>query len=195
MIPHRALLFLGVMVVGCASSQMTSMSEPAGKGKQYQRFIVWARVEDPYLRRQMERRVVQRLEEAGAEAFVSIDLLPPTRGYSESDINTVLWAKGIEGFLILSVNESAPSRVPGASGSVAGGGNHPKASLQSELFDVLYQRRAWVSMARTKESEDATFERVAPFCDEVVERMLADKLLSRKGRQSPFLTNGGSAEQ
>ncbi|HSE45148.1 MAG TPA: hypothetical protein VLA89_07445 [Gemmatimonadales bacterium] len=180
----RALLFLGIMVIGCASTRMTSVIDPAGEGKQYQRLIVWAKVADRNTRGRMERQVVQRLEEAGAEGASSLDLLPPTREYSESEITTVLWARGMEGFLILSWNESAASHVSTSAGTDAGGGTRSWASLQCELFDVLYQRRVWSATARTKERDGATFESVAPYCDRIVERMVADGLISRTGRQS-----------
>lgn len=195
MIQYRALLFLGITVIGCASIPVTSEIDSAGKGKQYQRFIVLAKVADLDMRRQMERRVVQRLEEAGAEGAASLDLLPPTKEYSESEITTVLWAKGIEGFLILSVNESARSPSSASPGTGAGTSTRSWASFQSELFDVLYQQRAWTSIARTRESDVATFKTVAPYCDKIVEQMLADKLLMRKGRQSRLSPNGESAER
>ena len=192
MIPYRPLLFLCIMAIGCASIPMTSVTDPAGKGKQYQRFIVWAKVSDLNMRREMERRVAQRLEEAGAECASSLDLLPPTTEYSDNDITTVLWARGIEGFLILSVNESARSHVSASPGTAEGNKAHSWVSIQSELFDVLHQRRAWASMARTKESDDASLETVARYCDKIVEQMLADKLLLQKQRPSPSL-NGSSA--
>ena len=195
MIHYRALLFLGIMVIGCASVPMTSVIDPAGKGKQYQRFIVLAKVADLDMRRQMERRIVQRLEEAGAEGDASLDLLPPTREYSESDITTVLWAKGIEGFLILTVNETDRSRVSASPGTAGGSSPRSRASFHSELFDVLQQQRAWASVVRTKESDVATFKTVAPYCDKIVEQMLTDKLLPQKGRQSRSSPNGASAER
>lgn len=180
---HRygAILSLFLMVFGCASARMTSVTDPAGKGKRYQRFIVFAKVQDLDMRGRMEHRVVARLEEAGAEGASSLDLLPPTREYSEADITSVLWARGIEALLVLSVNEPE-SRPANASETRTEHATRPLTSLRSELFDVLYQRRAWASIARTKTIDDPAFETVAPYCDKIVEQMLADNMLSLRGR-------------
>jgi hypothetical protein len=175
---YGTLLFLGLFGVGCASIRMTSVTDPAGKGKHYQSFIVLAKLADQDMRAHVERRVVERLEEAGVEGIASLDLLPPTKEYTESEITTQLWARGIEGFLVLSVHESGASRIPDAS-TLPESGARPTASLRIELFDVLQQRRAWISTAQAKGGEYATFTTVAPYCDKIVEQMRADNLLSR----------------
>ena len=168
------------MGTGCASIRMTSVTDPAGKGKHYQSFIVLAKLADQDMRAHVERRVAERLKEAGVEGIASLDLLPPTKEYTESEITTQLWARGIEGFLVLSVNESRASRASAGPDTVSEGSAPPTASLRTELFDVLQQKRAWISTAQAKGSEVATFNTVAPYCDKIVEQMLADNLLLLK---------------
>ena len=204
---RHLVICLVLAVVGCASTKMASVTDPTMRDKRYQRFVVFADIADLEMRGRMERRVVERLVESGSGGEISLDLFPPTREYTDVEIKDQLLERGIDGFLVLMVNESGTTRshvpVSGATTTTNGtarvvgdrvhydgqtrtnvsGGydiTRPWASFSTELYDVAGGNRTWVATAQTSGNGYAGFGTVAnSYCDKIVSQLLADRLLSQ----------------
>ena len=85
-------------------------SIPEYRGSPQKKIIVFGRIENIFLRDQLETQLVGRIHaesRKGTVAVRSLDLLPPIKEYTSDDIDALLKKEEIESVLFITVSESA----------------------------------------------------------------------------------------
>lgn len=109
-----ALAALVVVLAGCASTSMTTFVDPALAGRRYGKVMVHVASSDLALRKQIEARGVERLQDIGAPAASALDLFFPGREYSADELLTTLKTNGVEAVLLIrsAVSGSTAQYIP-----------------------------------------------------------------------------------
>lgn len=95
---------------------MTSVRDPSFQGKTFQRIVVVAPFTDLEKRASAENSFVAALQAQGAQAVPAMMVLPPTRDYSNEEINAALDAADVQGVLFVTLTDATVSSayVPGS---------------------------------------------------------------------------------
>jgi hypothetical protein len=97
-------LALAAVVASCATTEMTNTwTDPAAKGAALSKVAVICMTKDPGLRRQGEDSAAAQLQQQGARAIASYQLLGDTDLKDREAVKTKLKAGGIDGVLVLRV--------------------------------------------------------------------------------------------
>ena len=190
---------------GCASTNITSFTDPDYRATHFSRILVVANVADLEWRNRIESRLVQELTKQGAFAIKGIELFPPTRDLDDEEKINRLLHNRIDSYITIDVGETGTQEVyiPQTSsttkttGSVnvtgssatyreksrttTSGGytvSKPWAKFTTKLFDVSSGVNAWVATAFTGGNAYANFNTVVnSFCDKIVQQLLRDGLV------------------
>ena len=111
------LALLAPLVAGCATTQITSVRDPQFREVNYKRIIVWAPFTDLNKRADAENAFAVELKLRGVDAATAFAVFPPTRTYSNDDINAGLAKDEVNGVLELSMTDFSveTTYVPGKS--------------------------------------------------------------------------------
>ncbi len=154
------LLILVIGITGCTNSSIDSMVDPELVNIKYDRLLVFSPFEDFKLRKNVEDNIAEHLE---TEVFKSYELFPPTREYSQNDMQKKLKELGISGLLTIVVtgadyNSSYYTTSKQGNTTVYGnslyytetGGqtykyDKPIVSLEAKILDINYGIFSWIS--------------------------------------------------
>lgn len=205
LIKNSISLFIVFLLVGCASTRMTSFKDPDYQQADFKRILIVANTSDLEKRQKLESKMVEEFTEIGVFALESYNLFPPTRELSAQDKIELLNQNGIDSFISIDVGESGINKVtvPVTStttktkGDVSVYGNtakykekskttyqggqtysKPWADYETSLYDVSNGRMAWIASSHTGGNAYANFNTVMnSYCGEVVEKLVEDKLI------------------
>lgn len=109
------LALLIPLVAGCATTKITSVRDPQFRAVNYKRIIVWAPFTDLDKRATAENAFAVELKLRGVDAATAFAVLPPTRTYTNDDINAALAKDQVSGVLELRMTDYSVSStyVPG----------------------------------------------------------------------------------
>lgn len=110
-----AATLVSATLLGCASSKVTSVRDPAFQGRTFQRVVVVAPFTDLDKRATAENAFVAQLRKHGVDAMPSLQVLPPTRTYTGDEQAAIMKKTGADGVLVLTMtNQYADTTyVPG----------------------------------------------------------------------------------
>jgi hypothetical protein len=191
------VLFLVIVIGGCASTNMTSFKDPAFQNVKFKRILVIANTSDLQWRQKLESRMVGAFNDGGIDAMQSIFLFPPTRNLSPEDKVNLLMQNNIDAYLSINVGESGVQNVyvPAIGKTVVEGnqvyedpnkivgGNYtlskPWATFRTTLQDASSGSTAWVANSSTGGNAYASFNTVInSYCEKVVEQLRQDGLIA-----------------
>jgi hypothetical protein len=200
-----------ILFSGCASTSMTSFTDPAYRGTTFKRVLVVANVSDLEWRQKIETRIVQEFRSEGIYAMEGINLFPPTRAFTDSQKVELLVQNNIDSYIVIGVGESGIQQVyipqTGSSTKTEGrvdvygntatyeeksttrtyGGynvSKPWAHFDAKLYDVSRGDIAWVASATTGGNAYANFNTVVnSFCGKTVEQLIKDGVVRKGVRQ------------
>lgn len=96
-----AVLLLVVVLVGCATTNITSFTDPAFKGHTFSSFVVVT----PNLNLQysslLQRKICNSIRDKGAKCARALDMFPPTRTYNGAQVDKILKENRIGGYLVV----------------------------------------------------------------------------------------------
>jgi hypothetical protein len=90
-----------LLVSGCAQTRVTAYRDTAWPGAHYTHLLVMATTRDLAGREDLERAVCQRI--APTPCTPSLLVLPPTRDWTEEEMQARIGASGADGFLLIGV--------------------------------------------------------------------------------------------
>lgn len=201
------LIYVLANLYGCASTNMTSFTDPDFQSIKFKRILVVANVADLQWRQTIESRMVEAFRPVDVEAFESLRLFPPTRNFTNEEKIDLLNRYKIDGYITINVGESGVQSVyvpptgsttktkgevtvtgnraqyEGKSTTTNYGGytlNKPWAQFQTKLFDVSSGSTAWVASSYTGGNAYANLNTVInSYCDKVVDKLKEDGLVIR----------------
>ena len=111
----RNILLLGVAALigfgGCASTSMTSFTDPSYRSTSFSRLLVIANLSDLQWRQRLERRLVQEFRENGIFAMEGMNLFPPTRDLTDQEKIDLLIQNQIDSYIVVGVGEIGTQQV------------------------------------------------------------------------------------
>ena len=158
---------MGVLTItGCASTEVTSFTDPKYQGDAYDNFVVWTNDMSLDYGTQLAASICENLESKGISCVPRTELFPPTRDWNPPEVQERLQARNITGFLEVSRSAQAADSVYLGSQTrttVTTSGNTAQASSQSvpmrmpqrqetlhvRLIDVQTREEAWIGGAQT----------------------------------------------
>lgn len=207
LIKNSISLFIVFLLVGCASTRMTSFKDPDYQKAEFKRILIVANTNDLEDRQRLESKMVEVFSEVGVFALESFKLFPPTRELSDEDKVDLLLKNNIDAFISISVGESGVSEVyvPQTSSTTKTEGNvnvygntasykqkskttyqggytlnKPWAEFEIKLYDVSNSQMAWIASSFTGGNAYANKNTVInSYCGKTVDQLLEDNLITK----------------
>ncbi len=198
-------LLCSILLVGCASTKMTSFKDPDYQKVEFKKILIVANTNDLGNRQKLESKMVEEFSDIGVFALESFRLFPPTRDLTDDEKVELLLNSNIDAFISISVGESGEKEVyiPKTStttetkGKVNVYGNtatykeestttnqggytvtKPWAEFETKLFDVSNGRMVWIATSFTGGNAFANKNTVInSYCDKTVNMLLEEKLV------------------
>jgi hypothetical protein len=198
-------------LAGCASTSMTSFTDPSYRATSFSRILVVANISDLQSRQRLESRLVEEFRSQGIFAMEGMNLFPPTRTLTDEQKIDLLVQNNIDSYIVVGVGETGTQQVyipqTGSStktkGSVNVYGNtgtyqeksttttyggytvsKPWVQFDAKFFDVSNGQNAWVASAFTGGNAYANFNTVVnSFSSKTVEQLIKDGIVRRSNRQ------------
>jgi hypothetical protein len=189
------------LITGCASTSITSFTDPDYKSIQFKNILVAANTNKLGYRLSMENRIVEVFATNGIKSIPSYSIFPPTREFTDSLKKDLMISNNIDGCLMVYFGESGIEQVqiPVIGSKTKGtvtynsrgadyelkttyiGGqvlDKPYAEFDIKLYDVINGKMAWIANSFTGGSAYSNFNTVySSFCDKIIERLSADNLI------------------
>jgi len=111
---YTIILALGLMAVifaGCAQISITSFKDPEYANKKFTKICAYADIDDFTVRKYLEDRIVEELNDDGISATQAYLFFPPTREWNDESIEKVLLEKKFDGYLLFSLKGKDVSAV------------------------------------------------------------------------------------
>ena len=175
----KLLILLSIFIISSTtfasvSTNVSSIKDPDFNNAKYSNVLVFSTVGDLSVKQTIENAFVEQFKNKKINVFTGVNVFPPTRQYTEEDINKRLNEFGIESVLIFTLskyNEKTEEVDLGQTSFTSGnaytyGNNinynstttsqHNKFSYsiinvtyQFELIDVQTNRKAWMATTNT----------------------------------------------
>lgn len=203
------IALFSVLTVGCASTNITAVKDPAFADRIYLKPAIYANTEDLQWRRSLEDTFVSELKKHGIESLTTIELAPPTREYRPDELAKILADNGVDALLLVEISQTGVENryIPQTSstttthGTVSTSGNSgayqgqshttttggyevslPWAQMQTSLIDTATGQKAWIASSYTGGDEFTNFDNIrTSYCKEVLRQLIADGLLQENG--------------
>lgn len=184
-------------LVGCASTSVSTLRNPAIGNIAYSRILVSVPFQDIGLRRYAEYKFVKDFQDAGIYAFPAVDLLPPIKQYTPDEIKQVIEKNSIYAVMVVTLTDTGRSQsyVPqasqtsssatvygnsiyGTSRTTTSGGYYiskPTMNFEINLYDVKTGDVAWKATTFTGGNAYAhTDTMINSLADDVVKKYQDD---------------------
>ena len=200
-------LLIAFLIVGCASTRMTSFKDPDYQKAEFKRILIVANTNDLEDRQKLETKMVEEFTNIGVFALESFRLFPPTRELTDEDKVNLLLKNDIDAFISISVGESGVDEVyvPQTSSTTKTKGevnvygntarykekstttyqggytlNKPWAEFETKLYDVSNGKMAWIASSFTGGNAYANRNTVInSYCGKTVDQLLEDNLINK----------------
>ena len=100
-----AFSLLAVFAAGCATTDFLSVQDPEYAAKRYGSVLVYAPFRDIRYQNLIESKFYDRLKGLGVVSHKAIEVIPPTREYSEEKLLEVLRGLYVEAILLVGVTD------------------------------------------------------------------------------------------
>ncbi|MBL1379191.1 hypothetical protein [Zobellella iuensis] len=166
MIKAGLALTVFATLAGCASTDITSFTDPEFMGKKYNRFLVVTPGVNLEYASLLQGALCGAIIEKGGGCIRGLELFPPTRVYEEQAVTSMIQQKGIDGYLIVDYGGNVTREhnfgyVAQGNANVWGntitayGSAIPMSTFsrndgyQVTLFDTATNKKSWVGGAST----------------------------------------------
>ena len=184
--------FLAVLT-GCASSTLTSFTDPAFTNKQYKSFVIDYATSDLNRKNIVEKEVVRLLKEKGIEAYTGLKLFPPTRKFTGKEAAELIINTGAEGYITITLTDAyttssyvpptyttTPSYYGGYTTTSSGGYSvtEPTERFKVELTDIASGEKAYQASGETSGTEFSNTEGMSKaLALGLVEKLIEDRII------------------
>lgn len=141
-IKNFVLFFVMLIILflnGCAATQLNTVRNPELYNVKFEKILVVAPFTDIGLRRQTENTFVAKFSSAGMDSLSSIEIIPPTKEYSNYELLNILDKYKIDGILTVALKDfwTTQTYVPKSS-STSGSANLYYNSLKYQSYTQEY---------------------------------------------------------
>ncbi|MBX3042540.1 MAG: hypothetical protein KIT33_00435 [Candidatus Kapabacteria bacterium] len=182
---NRVLFAIGMFILAtlflssCATTETTTFVDPAFRGKQYSKICVLADISDLKYKQKLEKEMATHLTKEGVTVYTGSQLFPPTREWSEDQMQETLVNQNIEGYLLIVWKDKNVQETfkPGSSVSETKGEVKKKdgkdvytertvttqtggsvdrefrSYFEAKLFDVRSKANAWIATSYSSSGE------------------------------------------
>jgi hypothetical protein len=187
------LLFI---VTSCATTKISSFTNPDIKISDYKKILVFANVQDVELRKNLENNLIEQFKLQNKDVVSSIEIISPLKEYSSEELSKIYSENGIDCFLIVSIinttNESVyiPQQthtnyssqyvngqlinIPYTTTSGGYSVSYPKASFEITLTDVKTGELAFKATANSSGDEFSDMKTISKsLAKEIVSEFIA----------------------
>ncbi|MDR3625561.1 MAG: hypothetical protein P4L45_01935 [Ignavibacteriaceae bacterium] len=191
------LLGMFFLFTGCASTSITSFTDPDYRAVQFKNILTVANTNKLSDRLSLENRIVEVMATNGIKAIPSYSIFPPTREFTDNQKKDLMLDNKIDGCLIINFGEqgvqeisipitgsTSQTKITGNSITTStqyiGGQtfNKPYAEFELKLYDVSNGKMAWTANSFTGGNAYANFNTVySSFCNRIVDRLSQDNLI------------------
>lgn len=143
------IVWIIFVVAGCASTSLSSFTDPEYTERTFRSVVVWADSADLELRQALETTLVNQLKaDTGASVVRSIDVAPPTRGFSSVEIVQIFRGENIEAAITIMLADSTTPQQGGFKifGDLSSSAI-PMGAAKINLIDIDAETIAWTSTA------------------------------------------------
>ena len=102
---------VAALVIGCATTDVTAITNPQYKGLSLNKVLVSAQFQDLQTRKTFEHQFVQKLIHGGQDAVAAMDLLPPIKQYSNDEVAQILLKAGVDAAMIITLTDASTQQV------------------------------------------------------------------------------------
>lgn len=174
------ILLVGAFFFSCAWTNVTSMRDPNYSETQFDSILVVAPFSDIEYRQYTESAFQKEMKKRGANVFRSIDMFPPTRYVSNTELLNTLVQNDIEAVLIIafsdywtSVGYIHPFSTTNGSASIIGNSiyysqraqtywgfyfSKPRITFELRLYDTERGSTVWIAKTHTRGNAFADFK-------------------------------------
>lgn len=99
-------LLLTLLLTSCATTNITSFTDPEFKGKKYKKFIVVTPNLNLEYSNLLQNKICESIKYKKASCTSSLETFPPTRLYNDEEISNVLIDNKIDAYLIVTYGGS-----------------------------------------------------------------------------------------
>ncbi len=92
---------LSAFISSCATTETTTFTDPAFRGKQFGKICILADISDLKYKQKLEKEMAKELSKKGVSVATGTQLFPPTREWSEEQMQEILVNEKIEGYLLV----------------------------------------------------------------------------------------------
>lgn len=202
--------------LGCASTNITSITDPDYRGTQVKHLLIVANIKDMGMKQSVEQKFIETMtKDYLVNVSASYDVLPPTREYTDKDLHNIFTKNGIDSVLMLSVTDAGyktetytdnqPYRTKGQmtrtgnqyqyQTTTSGGPQtytNKKAylSMQTEIIDPFKNKMIWVATSNSKGNSWVNINFVlSNYINEVAKKLAADGLITPKPKEEKTTQN------
>ena len=140
-----------VFLYSCASTSLSSYTDPAFVGATFDSVAIWADTNDMEWRQDLETRMQQRVvSKTGAQASRLMDIAPPTRGYSVDETFQLMLGAGIQAVIVVTFTDTGINQT--ISGNEYGVQTYDKpwGAASIDLYHVESGVKVWTGSASTR---------------------------------------------
>lgn len=192
-----------VILSGCAITRITSIRDPEFASVSYQKILVVAPFYDIELRQNTEKAFQEEFSQRGINVLTAMQILPPTRNYSDAELEELLDRYEIDAILVVALADYWESKtyVPESSTtkgkvSVSPFGNSlyynsatsksggyyiskPKVKFECRLFDVKTGKVSWMASTVTSGNAFARYTTLVNSLATTTIQKLIDEQITR----------------
>lgn len=202
-----ASTFVLLFLSSCATTGISSIVNPKFVQKSFKKVVIAAPFSDIALRKQTEQEFTCQFIMTSVLAIPSLDVIPPFKDYSESEIVEILKKNKVDAVLVVALKDFWMSNtyIPkssSTSGTVSafGGAFHyqsytqehgghyvskPRLEFDVRLFDTETGEPIWMATSLTKGNAFANYKTLCiSLAGKVVDKLIEDNVI-RKVKNSP----------
>lgn len=200
------VLLVSAFISSCATTETTTFTDPAFRGKQFGKICVLADISDLKYKQKLEKEMAKELASKGVKAATGTQLFPPTREWSEEQMKETLVNENIEGYLLIAWKDKQVQEIykPGQSVSETKGEVKKKngkdvytertvtsqqdgsvekeyrSFFEAKLIDVRSNANAWIATSSSESGEwfGSDFDLIMEsYAKDIVENLKKDGLI------------------
>ena len=196
------LPIVGFLLFGCASTRITSFTDPDYSNIQFRKILVVGNTNKLDDRLNLEEQLTKVFIDNGIEAIASYTIFPPTRSLSDNKKESLMLENEIDACLMVYFGERGIQQVQiplvskNTTGKMEEHGNRleyketttyiggqivdkPYAEFEMKLYDVYNGKMAWIADSFTGGNAYADFNTVySSFCNKIVDQLGADNIVN-----------------
>jgi hypothetical protein len=167
------------LLSACASTSLTSFTDPDFVGVTFQSVAVWTDADDLEWRQDLEATMQDRiLATTGAQVFRMVDIAPPTRDFDTTEVFQLMRVAGADAAIVVAFADTGVSQKVSGNQYGVYTSEMPWANATVVLYEVESGAKVWTGTAKTQGDEFTDWAAVRRSVGrKIIDELLANDLL------------------